>query len=220
MLDSISGGTLTIQTFLICMAVSVILGIGISLLFMFRNTYTKGFVVTLAILPAIVSLVIMMVNGSIGTGVAVAGAFSLVRFRSVPGNAREISSIFFAMALGLAIGMGYVVAAALFFVVIGIFMIVLSATNFGESKSPERNLKITIPENLDYDGLFDDIFQKYTTHAQLMRVKTTSLGTLYELHYKITLRKQGISKEFLDELRCRNGNLNIVCGRKSSGDTL
>jgi uncharacterized membrane protein YhiD involved in acid resistance len=202
------------------MAVSLVLGVGTAFIFMFRNTYSKGFVVTLALLPSIVSLVIMMVNGNIGAGVAVAGAFSLVRFRSIPGGAKEICSIFFAMALGLTVGMGYVAAAALFFVIIGAVMLLLSVISFGEQRGSERELKITIPENLDYEGLFDDIFQKYTKNVELIRAKTTNLGTLYELHYHITLCGQSISKDFLDALRCRNGNLNIVCGRKSSGDTL
>jgi len=219
-LASIIGDIITIQTLLICLAASLVLGFGSAGIFMFRNTYTKGFVVTLALLPAIVSLVIMMVNGNIGAGVAVAGAFSLVRFRSVAGGAREICSIFFAMALGLSIGMGYVATAVLFFIIIGAVMLLLSAIDFGEQNSSVRELKITIPENLDYEGIFDDIFKHYTTGAQLIRVKTTNLGTLYELHYQITLRTQGISKAFLDELHCRNGNLTIICGRKPSGDTL
>ena len=220
MLKSITGDVLTLGPLLICLAVSLLLGFGTALVFMFRNTYNKGFVATLALLPAIISLIIMMVNGNIGTGVAVAGAFSLVRFRSVAGGAREIGSIFFAMALGLAIGMGYVFTAVLFFAVIGSFMLLLTLLDFGKQNASERELKITIPEILDYDGLFDDIFKKYANDVQLVRVKTTNQGTLYELQYHIRLSDRTISKEFLDELRCRNGNLNIVCGQRSSGDTL
>jgi len=219
-LSSIIGSALTVQALLICLAVSLALGMGTAAVYMFRSNYTRGFVTTLALLPAVVALVIMMVNGNIGTGVAVAGTFSLVRFRSVPGGAREICSIFFAMALGLALGMGYVAAAFLFFIIIGAMMLLFSLTGFGAENSSERVLKITIPENLDFDGLFDDIFKKYTKSVRLTRVKTTNLGTLYELHYHITLCRPEVSKDFLDELRCRNGNLTIVCGRKSSGDTL
>lgn len=220
MLESIIGSSITIQALLTCLAVSLALGFGIAGVFMYRNTYTKSFVVTLTLLPAIVTLVIMMVNGNIGAGVAVAGAFSLVRFRSIAGGAREICGIFFAMALGLAVGMGYVLFAVLFFLIVGGMMLLLSIVPFGEQTASDRELKITIPENLDYDGLFDDIFARYAKNVQLAKVKTTNLGTLYELQYDITLTTPEISKEFMDELRCRNGNLNIVCGRKPTRETL
>lgn len=220
MLDSILSGGITVQSFLICLISALVLGLGAAAVHMFRSAYSKGFVVTLALLPAIVSLVIMMANDNVGAGVAVAGAFSLVRFRSVPGDAREICSIFFAMALGLALGMGYLVFAALFFLVVGASMLLFSALRFGEPKTAQRELKITIPENLDYNGLFDDIFSKYAAESQLVRVKTSNLGTLYELQYDVQLNTPEIRKEFLDELRCRNGNLNIICGRKPTRETL
>ena len=187
---------------------------------MYKSSYTQSFVVTLAMLPAIIQVVIMLVNGNIGAGVAVAGAFTLVRFRSVPGTAREIGMIFLTMAIGLATGMGYVVLAALFFLIMAVFALSLFLLRFGAGNTSERELKITIPENLDYDGLFDDLFQKYTCSAHLERVKTTNIGTLYELDYRIVLKEEPVSKEFLDELRCRNGNLNIVCGRIASKETL
>ena len=161
--SSILNGTLTISGFLYCTLASLVLGLGIAGLYMVKNTYSKGFVVTLALLPAIVQVVIMMVNGNIGTGVAVAGAFSLVRFRSVPGNARDIVSIFFAMAVGLATGMGYLFYALLFLVIIGVVNVALLCSRFGDGKANVRTLKITVPENLDYEGLFDDLLQQYAT---------------------------------------------------------
>jgi len=187
---------------------------------MFKHSYSKNFVVTLALLPLIVQLVIMLVNGNIGAGIAVMGVFNLVRFRSIPGSAKDIGSVFLAMAIGLATGMGYVTLAILFFVVIAVFVLALSVLRFGSGNEHERELKITIPETLDYDGLFDDLFQKYTRSAQLYRVKTTNMGTLYELDYHVVLKTERIPKEFLDELRCRNGNLNIVCGRVTSKEAL
>lgn len=221
MLNSIIIGTeITLSTFFICTAVSLLLGLGIALLCMYKSSYTQSFVITLAMLPAVVQVIIMLVNGNIGTGVAVAGAFGLVRFRSTPGTAKEIGMIFLCMTIGLATGMGYVLLAALFFGVMAAFVLVLSWLRFGGSDENERELKITIPENLDYEGLFDDLFQKYTRSVWLNRVKTSNLGTLYELEYRVVLKESGVSKVFLDELRCRNGNLNIVCGRVSTKETL
>ena len=220
MLDSIIGIQITLQVFLICTVISLVLGLGTAMLCMYKSRYTQSFVVTLAMLPAVVQVVIMLVNGNIGAGVAVAGAFSLVRFRSAPGSAREIGMIFLAMAIGLATGMGYVVLAVAFFLIMAAFVVILSAVQFGSSNEYERELKITIPETLDYEGLFDDLFQKYTRSAQLYRVKTSNMGTLYQVDYHIVLKTERIPKEFLDELRCRNGNLNIVCGRVTTKEAL
>ncbi len=217
MLESIlannSAYSITIQGLLLCTLASLALGVGVALIYMYRSTYTKSFMVTLALLPAMVQLIIMLVNGNIGTGIAVMGAFSLVRFRSIPGSAREIGSIFLAMAVGLATGMGYLGIAALFLVIIGAMNILLTSTGFGEPKRAEKQLKVTIPENLDYSGIFDDLFQKYTRSAELIKVRTTNMGSLYELQYQIVLEDQTAEKEFLDQIRCRNGNLNITCGR-------
>ncbi len=220
MLNSIIGTQITLSAFLICTGVSLLLGLGSALLCMYKSSYTQSFILTLAMLPALVQLVIMLVNGNIGAGVAVAGAFSLIRFRSVPGTAREIGLIFLAMAIGLATGMGYVILAVLFFVIMAVYTLVLTLVRFGGTKESERELKITIPENLDYDGLFDDLFAKYTSSARLERVKTTNMGTLYELDYRVVLPGEQVPKAFLDELRCRNGNLNIVCGRIASKEAL
>lgn len=217
MLNSIittnSTGAMTIQSVLICTMVSIVLGLGVALIYMYKNEYSSNFVFTLALLPAMVQIVIMMVNGNLGAGVAVMGAFSLVRFRSVAGSSKEISSIFFSMALGLATGMGYIGYAVIFFVIIGGMMFLLTHIGFGNKKASDKELKITIPESLDYNGIFDDLFEKYTTKAELMRVRTTNMGSLYELQYSIKLNSQSQEKEFIDALRCRNGNLNIICGR-------
>ena len=220
MLNSILGTELTLTSFLICTGVSLLLGVGTALVAGYRSRSTQSLAVTLAILPAVVQAVIMLVNGSIGAGIAVAGAFSLVRFRSAPGSAREIAAIFLAMAIGLATGMGYVGLAALLFLILAGAMLALTALRFGQKEDAGRILKITIPEYLDYDGLFDDLFERYTTAHTLEKVKTTNMGTLYELRYRITLRQEPVPKVFLDELRCRNGNLNITCCREESHESL
>ena len=211
MLESIITGGLTIGSFFICTAVSVVLGILTALVGMYKSKSSRSFAVTLAILPAAVQVVIMLVNGNIGAGVAVAGAFGLVRFRSAPGSAREIGSVFLAMAIGLATGMGYVAIAAITFVIIAVVMILLTALNFGGASENERILKITIPENLSYDKLFDDLFVIYTKSYSLEKVKTSNMGTMFELEYRIILKNEEVPKEFMDAIRCRNGNLNISC---------
>lgn len=220
MLNSILGTELTLTSFLICTGVSLLLGVGTALVAGYRSRSTQSLAITLAILPAVVQAVIMLVNGSIGAGIAVAGAFSLVRFRSAPGTAREIAAIFLAMAIGLATGMGYVGLAVLLFLILAGAMLALTALRFGQKEDAGRILKITIPEDLDYDGLFDDLFESYTTAHTLEKVKTTNMGTLYELRYRITLRQEPVPKVFLDELRCRNGNLNITCCREESHESL
>ena len=220
MLNSILGTELTLTSFLICTGVSLLLGVGTALVAGYRSRSTQSLAITLAILPAVVQAVIMLVNGSIGAGSAVAGAFSLVRFRSAPGTAREIAAIFLAMAIGLATGMGYVGLAVLLFLILAGAMLALTALRFGQKEDAGRILKITIPEDLDYDGLFDDLFERYTTAHTLEKVKTTNMGTLYELRYRITLRQEPVPKVFLDELRCRNGNLNITCCREESHESL
>ena len=221
MLNSIITGTeITVSAFFICTAVSLLLGLGAALLSMYKAKYSRSFVLTLALLPAMVQLIIMLVNGNIGAGVAVAGAFGLIRFRSAPGSAREIALVFLTTAIGLATGMGYVVVAAVFFLIIAAVWLLLTLTGFGADAADERALKITIPENLDYDGLVDDLFRQYTRSAELEKVKTTNMGTLYELSYRVVLRDARETKAFLDALRTRNGNLNIVCGKPVTKEAL
>lgn len=211
---------MTVSAFLICLLSALVLGVLTALVFSFRSEHSSNLPFAFVLVPPIVTLVIMMVNGNIGAGLGVAGAFSLIRFRSAPGTARELSGLFTGTAIGLACGMGYVGIAALFFLVVAATVLALTLLRFGEKSRSYRHLRITIPENLDYDGLFDDIFDKYTTDHELHKVKTTNMGTLYELSYNIHIRGTDVSKEFIDELRCRNGNLNIVCGRESDKDML
>ena len=174
MLNSILGSELTLVSFLICTAVSLVLGIATALISMYRTKCSQSFAVTLAVLPAIVQIVIMLVNGNVGTGVAVAGAFGLVRFRSAPGNAKDISVIFVAMAVGLACGSGYIALSVLFTVIACAVLYLLVFFHIGADRSGEKELSITIPESLDYTEVFDDIFKEYTTHAELTEVKTAT----------------------------------------------
>ncbi len=208
-----TAATFSLGTFLACTAASLVLGLATAVIYMYRNTYTKGFVVTLVLMPAIVQMVIMLVNGNLGTGVAVMGAFSLVRFRSVPGTAKEISSIFLAMAVGLATGMGYIGIAALFVVVIGAVNTIFTVSRFGEKHTQERALRITIPESLDYTEVFDEIFEKYLKRWELIQVKTTNMGSLFRLEYQVVLKEQKDEKRLIDAIRCRNGNLEILSSR-------
>lgn len=207
----------SITSFIFCTVASLILGGFVAWTYMYRNHYSKGFVGTLFLLPAMVQMVIMLVNGNVGAGVAVMGAFSLVRFRSVPGSAKEISSIFLAMAVGLATGMGYIGFAVVFALVICGVMVGLNLSNFGEMSEQSRLLKVTIPENLDYITIFDDIFEQYLSSYQMIRVKTTNMGSLFRLEYTIELKDQNQEKQLIDALRCRNGNLEIICGRSLTG---
>ncbi len=219
MLNSIFSGVFDTSTtnvigvgdFLLCVGVSLIIGVVLAMVYTYKSKYTQSFVMTLALLPAVVCVVIMMVNGNVGAGVAVAGAFSLVRFRSVPGTAKEICSIFLAMGAGLVTGMGYLGYAVLFSVILGGMMLLY--TGFGMwNKNKQENckiLRITIPEDLDYTGVFDSIMSKYTSSCELESVKTTNMGSLFKLTYRVVLKDAVEEKEFLDKLRCRNGNLEI-----------
>ena len=202
---------ITLQAFLICIAAALVLGAVMALVYCFRTTHSTSFVVTLALLPATVAVVIMMVNGNLGAGVAVAGAFSLVRFRSTPGTAKEIGAIFASMAVDLACGMGYPFFALLFAAIFCAASLLYALIGFGGRRNAvmHRILRITVPEDLDYPTVFDDLLEKYTSEAKLTDVKTTNLGSLNRLTYDVTMRKAGTEKQFIDELRCRNGNLEI-----------
>ena len=220
MLDSIflegSTMTLTASNFLLSFAISLALGFVIAGLYMFRSHYSKSFVMTLVMLPAVVQVVILLVNGNLGVGVAVAGTFSLVRFRSVPGTAREITSIFLAMAVGLAAGMGYLGIAVLLVVVLGAVSMILAITSFGDQRN-RKDLRITIPESLNYTDVFDDILKSYAKNRELVQVKTTNMGSLYKLTYQIEMKDTSEEKKMIDELRCCNGNLEISCMTSSFG---
>ena len=202
---------ITLGNFLLLVAVALALGALMAAVYCFRSQHSRSFVVTLALLPATVAVVIMLVNGNLGAGVAVAGTFSLVRFRSTPGTAREITAIFLAMAVGLACGMGYPVFALLFAAIMCVMSLVYTLTNFGGKPGGalRRVLRITVPEDLDYPRVFDDLFEQYTSACILTEVKTTNLGSLNRLTYEVTLKAPGTEKAFIDDLRCRNGNLEI-----------
>lgn len=218
MLASVLSSTteLTIEGAAICTGVSLILGLIIALVYMSNGFYTKSMAVSLVVLPALVQVVIMLVNGNLGVGIAVLGAFNLVRFRYIPGNSREICSIFFAMAAGLATGMGYVTFAAAITVVVSAVLIVMGRTSFGNANNSEKTLRITIPEDVDYTQEFNDIFDKYTKRVSIESVKTVNLGSLFEVWYDIVIKDPAKEKEFIDELRCRNSNLAIVCSRRQA----
>lgn len=210
---SILGSQFSIISVLACVGASLVAGLIIALIYMYKSNYSKSFVMTLVLLPAMVQIVIMLVNGNIGAGIAVMGAFNLVRFRSIPGSAREISSIFFAMAIGLATGMGYLFYALVFLIIIGIANLVLTKVEFGGNKENDRQLKITVAENMDYDNVFDETLDMFTTSYELQRVKTTNMGSLFELQYDVNMKNISSTKEFMDAIRCKNGNLNVSLGR-------
>lgn len=220
MLESIISSTtaLTALQYLLLSGVSLVLGFLLALVYMYENTYTKGFALTLVLLPLVVQTVILLVSGNLGAGIAVAGTFSLVRFRSVPGGAREIAAIFAAMALGLATGMGYIGVALLLFAGLALASLLLVSVRFGEQDANCRRLRVTMPENLDYNEVFSDVFEAFTTRTELRKVKTTNLGSMFELQYDIVLRNPAMEKQFIDELRVRNGNLNIIISRLPVGN--
>lgn len=204
--------------FLLCIGVSLLLGLLLCAMVMWRSRFSRSLMVTLAILPAVVCVVILMVNGSVGTGVAVAGAFNLVRFRSAPGSAREIGALFVAMGAGLITGMGYLGYGLLFTLILGAAMMLYNALSLRAEAAgaPERTLHITIPEDLDYTGVFDSVLEKYTRRYNLDQVKTTNMGSLLKLTYDIVLKDPAQEKNFIDQLRLRNGNLEISIGHRDS----
>ena len=197
--------------FLLCVGSALVIGLILAAFYMYRTRYTKSFVATLALLPAVVCVVIMMVNGNVGTGVAVAGAFSLVRFRSAPGSAKEIGAIFLAMGTGLMVGMGYLGYAFLCAILLGAVSALYNYLDFGAKKKSAlyKTLHITIPEDLDYTDVFEPVFNEYTSSRELTLVKTTNMGSLFRLTYNLTLKNADKEKEMIDKLRCRNGNLEI-----------
>lgn len=216
--DTQMTNVISVMDFLICIGCALLCGLILIVGYTYRSRYTKSFLVTLALLPAVVCVVIMMVNGNVGAGVAVAGAFSLVRFRSVPGTAKEITMLFMAMGSGLIIGMGYLAFALLFTVVMCICSIVYNLFDFGCRKNAAlyKTLNITIPENLDYTDVFEPILKEYTIGFELVRVKTTNMGSLFRITYDLTLKDLAKEKEMIDKLRCRNGNLEICVSKQDT----
>lgn len=204
--------------FLLCVGSALVIGLFLAMCYRFRSRCTRSFLATLALLPAVVCVVIMMVNGNVGTGVAVAGAFSLVRFRSAPGSAKEIGAIFLAMGTGLIAGMGYLGYAFLCAVVLGAVSVIYNQLDFGTEKQAAlyKTLHITIPEDLDYTGVFDPLLTEYASRWELTQVKTTNMGSLFRLTYNLTLRSPDSEKPLIDKLRCRNGNLEISISRQET----
>ena len=212
---------ISVTDFLLCLGCSLVLGLVMAFAYMYRTRYTKSFVITLALLPAVVCVVIMLVNGNVGTGVAVAGAFSLVRFRSVPGTAKEICMLFLAMGAGLIAGMGYLGFAVLFTLVMCAVFVLYNCLDFGTKKNAAvfKTFTITIPEDLDYSGVFDDVFAEFTRSHDLIRVKTTNMGSMFKLTYNLELRDAAKEKEMVDKMRCRNGNLEIAVSKQETVGT-
>ena len=202
---------ISVTDFLLCLGFSLVLGLVMAFAYMYKTRYTKSFVITLALLPAVVCIVIMLVNGNVGTGVAVAGAFSLVRFRSAPGTAKEICTLFLAMGAGLICGMGYLGFAVMFTLIMCAVFLLYSKIDFGSGKNSGiyKTLTVTVPEDLNYTAIFDDIFKEYTKNADLLRVKTTNMGSMFKLTYNIILKDKLCEKEMIDKIRCRNGNLEV-----------
>ena len=213
---TIFSGTVTIGQLLIAMLTAAGLGLLVSLSYMYKNTHTKGFAASLVVLPVLVTVVIMLVNGNIGAGLAVAGSFSLIKFRSLPGDARDLTSVFTDVAVGLCCGMGYVAIAAVLTLLVLAVLTVLTKVNYGGNDEKQRTLKITIPESLNYEESFKDILENYTVNCELVNVKTASLGSLYKLEYLVTLKDLSLQKEMIDEIRVRNGNLEVSLGKAAA----
>ena len=212
---------ISLSDFLLCVGCSLVIGIILALGYMYHAKYSKSYIVTLAVLPAVVCVVIMMVNGNIGTGLAVAGAFSLVRFRSIPGSAKEITMLFLAMGTGLLTGMGYIGFGFVFAVVMSLVMLLYNRVDFGTQKNAlcYKTIRITMPEDLDYSNVFDDIFEVYTDAYEFVRVKTLNMGSMFRITYNVTMKKNASEKEMLDMLRCRNGNLEISISKQDNSVT-
>lgn len=210
-----------VSDFLLCIGFCLVLGLILTLSYMYKTRYTKSFILTLGLLPAVVCVVIMMVNGNVGAGVAVAGAFSLVRFRSVPGTAKEICTLFLAMGTGLIAGMGYLGFALLFTLIMCLVLIVYNRFSFGAKKNSAlyKSVRIVIPESLDYTGVFDDILNTYCREYELSQVKTVNMGSMFRLTYDIILTDEKKEKEFIDEIRKRNGNLEITVSKQATAVT-
>lgn len=216
--DTQNTDTISAADFIILLIAALAVGLILAAMYIYKSRHTKGFVATIALLPAVVCVVIMMVNGNIGTGVAVMGAFNLVRFRSAPGSAKEICAIFLAMATGLIMGMGYIAYSFLCAILLGTASLLYDCVGLGKGKHSglQRTLHITVPEDLNYIGAFDPLLEEYAKEWELVNVKTINMGSLFKLTYDLTLRHTDQEKEFIDKLRCRNGNLEIVISRQEN----
>lgn len=206
------GFDLTLGVAAEAMLAALLFGLVISLTYIYthKNRYQQSFAITLTMLPIILTMIILFVGSNVARAFSLAGTLSIIRFRSAPGDPEDIGYIFFDIAAGLACGVGLYLYGALFVAVLCLFMLVISKTNFAKPKTTAKRLKITIPENLDYEGIFDEILARYTADYSLVKVRTTDLGSLYELTYSVNMLKDTNEKDFIDEIRCRNGNLNII----------
>lgn len=211
-LESTTNANFTVQSLLLVLAASIGCGLVMSLVYLFtyrKENYSKGLSITIILLPAIVSLIVMMVS-SMATALGVAGAFTIIRFRSTQGNPKDLAYIFSSLAIGLACGKGYLLAAAIMIVVLAAVLLILYFIGYACPRSTKMNLKITIPESLNYTGVFDEVMAKYTSQHKLVKVKSTNFGTMFDLTFVIAFKKDADQKLFLDDLRCLNGNLNIM----------
>ncbi len=207
--DNTTAG-LEITTALICAGVALVLGIALAITHAKTTQTTKGMMITLALLPLLVMAVMIMINGNLGTSIAILGAFSLIRFRSIAGRAKDLLSIFASMMIGLALGMGHVLFATVVMIIYIIAIVLFSYTHLLEPDARERVLKIVIPEDLDYEDVFDEIFKKYTSRYRLVKMKTMNMGSLYKLTYEVRLRHNTKEKDFLDAIRVKNMNLKVL----------
>lgn len=211
--DVFTGTTVNPASMFGAIGVGLVLGLILAKVYQYKTVYSKSFMMTLVMLPTLIAIVIFLVNGSLGAGVAVMGAFSLIRFRSAPGGAKELLAIFLAMTIGIAVGMGYLVFASVFTIIMSVVMLLLETVNFGQMKHSMRQVTVVIPESLDYELVFDDIFQKATNYVELANVKTSDMGSLFKIKYIVQLNGTMTEKELMDALRTRNGNLEIAISR-------
>lgn len=211
--DVFTGTTINPASMFGAIGVGLVLGLILAKVYQYKTVYSKSFMMTLVMLPTLIAIVIFLVNGSLGAGVAVMGAFSLIRFRSAPGGAKELLAIFLAMTIGIAVGMGYLIFASVFTIIMSVVMLLLETVNFGQMKHSMRQVTVVIPESLDYETVFDDIFQKATNYVELANVKTFDMGSLFKIKYIVQLNGTMTEKELVDALRTRNGNLEIAISR-------
>ena len=219
-ISSTTGESFTLVNALIVIFASIFLGLVISCVYMKTNkkNNNSGFTITLVMLPVIISIIILLVGNNVARAFSLAGAFSIIRFRSAPGDPKDIAYVFFTLAVGLTCGMGYIGYAAIFAIILSALMFILNSLNFAEPKGKSMQLKITVPEDLNYDGVFEDVLDRFTTSYSIDRVRTRDFGSLFELSYSLQLKPETNQKNFLDELRCRNGNLNITLTMSTAGD--
>ncbi len=210
---STNGESFTLINALIVIGASILLGFIISLVYMYthkKDGYASGFTLTLIMLPVIISIIILLVGNNVARAFSLAGAFSIIRFRSAPGDPKDIAYVFFTLAVGLACGMGYVGYGLIVTIILCVVLIVLDKIKFAMPKTKNMRLKILVPEDLNYEGVFDEVLERYSSKWTMESVKTKDFGALFEISYRVHLNENVSQKKFIDELRCKNGNLNIA----------